>query len=55
VEELLWHLLNVHRVNNVRQIEIHTAELSVFDRSSFEDEIAAEQLNDQVWTEIIQT
>jgi hypothetical protein len=33
-------LLNIHRVGNVRQIEIHTAELLVPDPSPFEVEIA---------------
>jgi hypothetical protein len=33
-------LLNVHRVSDIRQIEIHTAELLVPDPSPFEVEIA---------------
>jgi hypothetical protein len=33
-------LLNVHRLSDVRQIEIHTAEPLVSDSSSFEVEIA---------------
>jgi hypothetical protein len=36
--------LNVHRVSDVRQIEIHTAEPLVPDRSPFEVEIAIESL-----------
>jgi hypothetical protein len=36
--------LNVHRVNDVRQIEIHTAEPLVPDLSSFEVEIAIAKL-----------
>jgi hypothetical protein len=32
-------LLNVHRANDVRQVEIHTAEPLVPDTSSFEVEI----------------
>jgi hypothetical protein len=37
-------LLNVHRVSDVRQIEIHTAEPLVPDPSSIEVEIAIENL-----------
>jgi hypothetical protein len=37
-------LLNVHRVSDVRQIEIHTAEPLVPDLSPFEVEIAIENL-----------
>jgi hypothetical protein len=37
-------LLNVHRVSDVRQIEIHTDEPLVPDPSPFEDEIAIENL-----------
>jgi hypothetical protein len=37
-------LLNIHRVSEVRQIEIHTAEPLVPDPSAFEDEIAIEKL-----------
>jgi hypothetical protein len=37
-------LLNVHRVSDVRQIEIHTAEPLVPDPSPFEVEIAIENL-----------
>jgi hypothetical protein len=37
-------LLNVHRVSNVRQIEIHTAEPLVSDRSSLEVEVAVAKL-----------
>jgi hypothetical protein len=33
-------LLNVHKVSDVRQIEIHTAELLVPDPSPFEVEVA---------------
>jgi hypothetical protein len=33
-----YQLLNVHRVSDVRQIEIHTAELLVPDPSPFEVE-----------------
>jgi hypothetical protein len=41
VEELYFsQLLNVHRVSDVRQIEIHTAEPLVPDPSPFDDEIA---------------
>jgi hypothetical protein len=36
--------LNVHRASDVRQIEIHTAELLVPDPSPFEVEIAIEKL-----------
>jgi hypothetical protein len=34
------HLLNVHNVGNVRQIEVHTAEPLVFSPSHLEAEIA---------------
>jgi hypothetical protein len=37
-------LLNVHRVSDVRQIEVHTAEPLVPDPSSFEVEIAIAKL-----------
>jgi hypothetical protein len=33
------HLLNINCVNDVRQIEMHTAEPLALDPSSFEDEI----------------
>jgi hypothetical protein len=36
--------LNVHRVNDVRQIEIHTAEPLVHDPSPFEVKIAIAKL-----------
>jgi hypothetical protein len=35
-----FQLLNVHRVSDVKQIEIHTAELLVPDPSPFEVEVA---------------
>jgi hypothetical protein len=54
--------LNVHRVSDVRQIEILTAELLVPDPSPFEVEIAIENLkkyklpgSDQILAELIQT
>jgi hypothetical protein len=47
-------LLNVHRVSDVRQIEIHTAEPLVPDRNPFEVEIAIEDLNRQVVMEFQQ-
>jgi hypothetical protein len=54
-------LLNVHRVNDVRQTEIHTAEPLVPDPSSSEVEIAIENLKrykspgiDQILAELIQ-
>jgi hypothetical protein len=37
-------LLNVHRVNDVRQTEIHTAASLTLQPSSFEGEIATEKL-----------
>jgi hypothetical protein len=44
-----FHLLNVKRVSNVRQIEIHRSELLVPDSSPFEVEISiAKVLNNQV-------
>jgi hypothetical protein len=54
-------LLNVHRVNDVRQTEIHTAEPLVPEPSSFEVEISIEKLKrykspgiDQIPVELIQ-
>jgi hypothetical protein len=54
-------LLNVHGVNDVRQTEIHTAELLVPEHSSSEVEIAIEKLKsyksqgiDQIPAELIQ-
>jgi hypothetical protein len=51
----------VHRVSDIRQIEIHTTELLVPDRSTFEVEIAIAQLkrykspgSDQILAELIQ-
>jgi hypothetical protein len=41
---ILNRLLNVHRVSDVRQIEIHTAEPLVPDPSPFEVEIAIAKL-----------
>jgi hypothetical protein len=38
-------LLNIHRVNDVRQTEIHTAEPLVSEPSSFEVETSIEKLN----------
>jgi len=53
--------LNVHRINEVRQAEMHTAEPSVPDPGCFEDEFAYEKLNryispsiDQIPAELIQ-
>jgi hypothetical protein len=53
-------LLNVHRVSDVRQIEIHRAEPLVPDSSPFEVEIATAKLNrykspgnDQIPAELI--
>ena len=53
-------LLNVHRVNDVRQTEIHTAEPLVPEPSAFEFETAIEKLqrhkslgNDQIPAELI--
>jgi hypothetical protein len=37
-------LLNVHRVNNVRQIEVHTAEPLIPENSAFEVVVAIEKL-----------
>jgi hypothetical protein len=39
-----FQLLNVHRVNKVRQIEVHTAEPLVPEPSAFEVEMAIEKL-----------
>jgi hypothetical protein len=38
------HLLNVHRVSDIRQIEIHTAEPLVPDPSLLEAKIAIENM-----------
>jgi hypothetical protein len=53
--------LNVHRVSDVRQIEIHTGELLVPDPSPFEVEIAIAKLkryklpgSDQILAELFQ-
>ena len=53
-------LLNPHGVNDVRQTEIHTAETLVPEPSTFEVELAIENLNshrspgiDQIPTELI--
>jgi len=40
----LSQLLNVHGVNDIRQIEIHTAEPLVPELSAFEVEVAIEKL-----------
>jgi hypothetical protein len=42
----LSHLLNVHRLSNVRQIEIHTAEPLTPDPSPYEVEIAIAKLKE---------
>jgi hypothetical protein len=61
VEELFSQLLNVHSVDNVRQIEIHTAEPLVPGPSPSEVEIAIAKLkryklsgSDQILAEVIQ-
>jgi hypothetical protein len=41
--------LNVHRVSDVRQIEVHTAEPFVSDPSLFEVEIAITNLKKVLW------
>jgi hypothetical protein len=53
-------LLNVHKVSDVRQIEIHTAELLLLDPSPFEAEIDIAKLkrynspgSDQIPAELI--
>ena len=38
------HLLNIHGANDVRQTELHTAELLVPEQSAFEVELAIEKL-----------
>jgi hypothetical protein len=52
--------LNVHGVNDVRQIEKHTAELLILDPSPFEADIAIAKLkrynspgSDQILAELI--
>jgi hypothetical protein len=54
-------LLNVYRINDVRQTQMHTTEPLVPDRSSFEDEIAIDMLKiyktrgiDKLLAELIQ-
>jgi hypothetical protein len=54
-------LLNVHKVSNVMQIEIHTAELLVPEANLLETEIAVAKLenynspgSEQIWAELIQ-
>jgi hypothetical protein len=56
------HLLNVHKISDVRQIEIHAAGLLVPDPSSSEFEITIEHLkrykargSDEILAEVIQT
>jgi hypothetical protein len=44
VKDYFCQLLNVHKVNDVRQTEIHIAELSEPELSSFEVEVAIEKL-----------
>jgi len=53
-------LLNIYRVNDVRQAELHTAEPLVLEQSAFEVELAIEKLKshtspdiDQIQTELI--
>jgi hypothetical protein len=55
-------VLNIHRVNNVSQTEIHTAEPLVPKPGSLDDEVANEKLErykssdtDQILAELIQT
>ena len=55
-----FQLLNVHGVNDIRQTEIHTAELLVPEPSAFEVEMAVEKLKryespgiDQITAELI--
>jgi hypothetical protein len=61
VEEILISLWNVHRVSDIRQIEIHTAEPVVPDTSHFVVEIAVSKSKkykspstDQIPAELIQ-
>jgi hypothetical protein len=44
VEEPFFQLLNVHRFNDLGQIEIHTSDPLVAEPSAFEVQMAAEQL-----------
>jgi hypothetical protein len=62
VEELLFQLLNMHSISEVRQIEVHTAEPSVSGHSRPEVEIAIAKFknckspdNNQIPAELIQT
>jgi hypothetical protein len=61
-ENYFSKLLNVHRVSDVRQIELHTAEPLVPNPSYFEVEIAIANLksykspgSDQISAELVQT
>jgi hypothetical protein len=61
VEELLFSVLNIHNVSDVRQIEVHMAEPSVPGPSHLEVEIAIVKLkkykspgSDQIPAELIQ-
>jgi len=54
------HLLNVHRVNDIRQTEIHTGKPLVHELSGFEIELVTEKLkshkspgNNQIPAEVI--
>ena len=44
MEEHFSQLLNVHRVSDIRQTEIHTAEPLVPEPSAFEVEMAVENI-----------
>jgi hypothetical protein len=53
--------LNIHRVNDIRHIEIHAAQSLIFQLSPFEPETATEKLKhckspgiDQIPAEIVQ-
>jgi hypothetical protein len=61
VEEFFSQLLNAHRVSDIRQIDIHTAEPLVPDPSTFEVDITVAKLkgykspgSDQLQAEFIQ-
>jgi hypothetical protein len=54
VEELLFSVIDVHNVSDVRQVEVHSAELLVPGHSRLEVEIAIAKSSDQNPAELIQ-
>jgi hypothetical protein len=54
VKELHPHILNIHEVNGIRQMEIHTAESLVPDPCPYEVEICTVNLKSYTWPAIDQ-